>query len=141
MKYFEFEFADWILLAVSPIVNDRWWFFKSKAERRPLRARNADPRGLFRQRSIHELVALVQVNFGRRLKFLERCDAADVVEVRVSKRDALERETASLERLNNPFCFVARIDADRLLCLFTTDDAGMLLKRGDGDFLDNHLLV
>jgi hypothetical protein len=83
----------------------------------------------------------VQVNFCRRLELLECCDAADVVEMCVRKRDRLERETASFQYLDNPFCFVSRIDADGESCLFTADDPGMLLKRGDGDFFDNHVVV
>ena len=83
MKHFEFEFAYRKFFAVSPVVIHWRRFFKSETECRPLRARNADPRGLFGQCSIHELVALVQVNCCRWLKFLECCDAADVVEMRV----------------------------------------------------------
>ena len=140
MKYFEFEFAYRVLFAVSPIVIDRRRLFKSETECRPLRAGDADPRWLFRERLIHELVAFVQADLCLRLEFLERCYAPDVVEMCVRQRDCPQRQTASLEGLDDPFCLVAGIDADRLFCLFTTDDTGMLLKRGDGDFFDDHWL-
>jgi hypothetical protein len=65
------------------------------------------------------------------LQFFQRRDTADVVEMRVSYRNRLQRQTASLECLDDPFRFVSGIDADCLLSLFAADDTSVLLKCGD----------
>ncbi len=67
MKHFEFESSYRILLAVSPVMIDRRRGFEDNPQRRPLRARNADPRWLLGQCLIHELVAFVQADLGGRL--------------------------------------------------------------------------
>ena len=89
MTHFKLQLADDVLLPVTPIFIHRRRLLESKTKRRPLRPRNSDPRRLLRQCAIHKLVALVQVNCRRWFEFLERCDAADVVEVCVGERDCL----------------------------------------------------
>ena len=140
VPHFELELADVILLTIDPIMIDWWRLFESKSVRRPLRARNADPRGLLGQCLVHEFVTVVQADLRVRLQFFQRRDAADMIEMRVRQRDCLQLETTPLEYLDDPIRLIAGIDADRLLCFFTTDDARVLLKVGDGDFFDNHWL-
>src|SRR6185369_16249685 len=111
---------------------------KSKSERRPLRARNTNPGRLFRQCLIHKLVALVQTDLCSWLQFFQCRHAAHVVEVRMRQSNRLECETASLECLNNPFGFVAGIDADRLFGFITAYDTSVLLERRDSDFVYDH---
>jgi len=140
VKHFEFKLTNGVFITVSPMMIDWRRLLESKPERRPLRSWNTNPRRLLRQRLVHELVAFVQVDFRVRLQLFQRRNATDVIEVRVSQRDRVELKTAALECLDDPFRFIARIDADRLFCFFTTDDACVLLKCSDGDFFDDHWL-
>src|SRR5687767_15070284 len=116
MPHLKLQFAHFANLTIAPIMINRRWWFKREAQRRPLRARNADPRGLFRQRAIHELVALVQTDLRVWFQFLERGNAADVIEMRVGQRDRLQVKTEPFESLDDAFSFVAGVDADRLPC-------------------------
>src|SRR5688572_22511805 len=127
-----------ILLPIGPMLINRRRRFKLHSQRSPLRPRNPDPRRLLRQSEIHRFITFVQMNLRLRLQLLERRNAADVVEVRVCKRNALKRQFVALEYLDDAFRFVARVNTDRAFRSFATDDASVLLKRRDGYLFDYH---
>jgi hypothetical protein len=96
MSHFKLELAYRVFLAVSPVVIDPGRRFECKTQCRPLRARNANPRGLFGQRLVYELIAFVKVDLRFRLQFLQRCNTSNVIEVCVSKCNCLKFETVAL---------------------------------------------
>ena len=55
--------------------------------------------------------------------------------------NCLEFQIVTVEGLDDPFRLVAGIDTDRLSCFFAAEDAGVLLKGGDGYLFDDHLLL
>ena len=75
----------------------------------------------------------MQVDFSFRFQLLQRCDAADVIEVCVSQGNRLECQAVAFQGFHDALRLVARIDTDCLFCLFTGDDASVLLECGDGD--------
>src|SRR5437588_4154061 len=72
------------------------------------------------------------------LSFLQACDTADMVHMRVCAGDGLQFKAVFVDGFNDAFGIVAGIDADRALRFLAADDARVLLKGSDSDFLDDH---
>jgi hypothetical protein len=86
MQDFEAEFANVVDLLIGPVFVKGRRLFVIESEQGPLRARNANPAGLFREHPVERLILSVQDDFRLGPQTLERRDAPDVVQVRVRQR-------------------------------------------------------
>src|ERR1700752_2101825 len=115
--------------------------FKSESQYCPLRSWDTNPRRLLGQCLVHKLVAFMQTDLCFWLQFLQRRHTSDVVEMRMRQGNCLQRETASLELLDDSFCLVTGSDADSCFGFFTADDTSVLLKCSHCDFFDDHYFL
>src|SRR6185295_3295517 len=90
---------------------------------------------------VNEFVGRMNDDVSIGLSFLQPRDTADVIHVRVCAGDGLQLKVMLVDRFNNGFRVIARIDANRALAFLAAYDPRVLLEGGDGDFFDDHLSV
>jgi hypothetical protein len=77
-------------------------------------------------------------DFRFRLAFLQAGNTTDMIHVRVRARNRLQLKAMFVDRFDDRVRIVARVDADRALGSFTTNDAGVLFESGNGNLFDDH---
>lgn len=104
------------------------------------RGRHAQPLGLQREALVERHVGFVEQRF--RARHMPKLgESSDVVDMTVRRHDRGDGEAAAIERLADPFHFVARIDDDRLSRFGVTENDAVTLQGADRKRLEDGLLM